>query len=155
MWSAVASFLLGVIGWVITKRFWEPFKEIIDLRREVQECLIMYGNLAKDTPLDDRRAAAEAFRSIGAGLISRHIASNRAVTWWCNTRQHWDIYSAGIMLLGIADNTQSNGFSFANASPTVSLIQQCLQLPTPGKPPMIMALEESASRPGIIHPSDF
>jgi len=159
MWSAIVSPFLGVIGgvvgWVITKLALEPFKEIHDLRREAQECLIVYGNLSKDAPPDDRRAAVEAFRRVGAGLVSRYIASNRAVRWWCNTLQHWDVHSAGIMLLGIADDIQSKGFSFANLSPTVMLVRKCLELPTLGKPPTIHALEENVDRSGIIKPGDL
>lgn len=59
------------------------------------------------------------------------------------------------MLLGIADGTQSKGFSFANASQTVVLIGKCLELPNPGKPPTIHAFEENADRSGIIKPGDL
>ncbi|ACB97334.1 hypothetical protein Bind_3790 (plasmid) [Beijerinckia indica subsp. indica ATCC 9039] len=63
MWSALASFLLGVLGWVVPKLLIEPGKEIFDLRRETQESLIIYGDLPKDAPADERRLAAEIFET--------------------------------------------------------------------------------------------
>jgi hypothetical protein len=75
MWSAIASVVLGLCGWGIAKLLFEPLKEIIDLRREAQECLIVYGDLHKDAPADERRDAAETFCRIGAGLVSHHYAA--------------------------------------------------------------------------------
>jgi hypothetical protein len=48
MWSAIASFLLGVVCWALANLLVKPLQEIVDLRREAQECLIIYGNLSKD-----------------------------------------------------------------------------------------------------------
>jgi hypothetical protein len=75
----------------------EPLKEIVDLRREAQECLIAYGDLPREAPPDDRRNTAGAFRRIGAGLVSRHYAPypwaiwtyGFVLRWW-----QWDIHSA-------------------------------------------------------------
>jgi hypothetical protein len=69
-------------------------KEIVDLRREAQDCVIVYGNLAKDAPAEERRAASDAFRRIGAGLVSRHIAGYPWVRGRC-AWLGWDIHSAG------------------------------------------------------------
>ena len=120
--------------------FFEPLKEIVDLRREAQECLLVFGNLSKDAASADRRAAAEAFRRIGAGLVSRHIAAWPWVKCFYGQCLHWDIHSAGAMLIGVAETTQSEGFSMANASPVVPLIRTSLQLPSPGQAPMIREL---------------
>jgi hypothetical protein len=35
---------------MIAKLFLEPVKEMFDLRREAQECQIVYGDLSKDVP---------------------------------------------------------------------------------------------------------
>lgn len=58
----------------------------------------------KDAPAGDRRAAADEFRRIGAGLISRHYASYP----WANCTYdyvlrwlEWDIHSVGNLLIGI------------------------------------------------------
>jgi hypothetical protein len=48
--SALAAVFFGAIGWGITHFVFEPMQKILDLRREAQECLIYYGNLAKDAP---------------------------------------------------------------------------------------------------------
>jgi hypothetical protein len=150
MWSALAI-LLGVLGWVIPKLLIEPGKEIFDLRREAQECLIVYGNLAKDAPDDERRSAGEAFRRVGAGLVSRHTAAPRWVAWWYE-RLHWDINSAGALLIGLGNATQFRGFSQANLSSDVTLIRQCLLLRAPEQPSMIRAMMESAAQP---RPNEF
>ena len=100
MFAAIFSIILGVCGWLIAKLLFEPTKEILDLRREVQESLIIYGDLSKDAPLDERRAAAEAFGRVGAGLSSRHIA---AYPWvrWCFGHISWDIHGAGVLFLAL------------------------------------------------------
>jgi hypothetical protein len=146
MLAAIASVFLGICGWLIAKLIFEPGKEILDLRREVQECLIVYGNLSKDAPAEERRMAAEAFRRVGAGLSSRYIA---AYPWvrWCLGRFSLDIHSAGTLLVGMAHTTQFEGFSYANISPTVPIIQGCLRLPSLGQPPMIRALMENTVQP--------
>jgi hypothetical protein len=72
---AIMSLLLGAIGWVVVRLLFEPCREISELRREAQVMLIVYGNLSKDAPADERRAASEAFRRVGAGLVARHIAA--------------------------------------------------------------------------------
>jgi hypothetical protein len=142
MFAAIVSVILGICGWMVAKLLFEPAKEIIDLRREAQECLIVYGDLSKDAPSDERRMAAEAFRHVGAGLSSRHIA---AYPWvrWCFHRLAFDIHSAGVLLLGLAYDTQFKGFSHANISPTVPLIRGCLQLASVEQPTMIRALMEN------------
>ena len=62
MWAAIASIILGALGWGFARLVFEPMKEIVDLRREAQECLIIHGNLAKDAPAEDRRAASDTLR---------------------------------------------------------------------------------------------
>jgi hypothetical protein len=74
MWTVILTVVLGGTGWIIAKLLFEPLKEIIDLRREAQECLIAYGDVPREAPSDDRRNADEAFRHIGAGLVSHHYA---------------------------------------------------------------------------------
>jgi len=132
---------------MIAKLFLDPVKEILEFRCEAQECLIVYGDLSKDAPTDERRMAAEAFRRVGAGLVSRYIAAYPWVRWYV---RRWDIHSAGAFLIGIANSTQFEGLSHANASPTVRLIRDCLRLPSLEQPPMIRALMESAATPRSI-----
>lgn len=123
-------------------------KEILDLRREAQETLIVYGDLSKEAPAEERRVAADAFRRVGAGLVSRHVA---AYPWvkWCIARffPDVDIHSAGMFLMGFAKATQFHGFSHVNISPDVALLRQSLRLPILQQPPVIRALIESASEP--------
>ncbi|HEV3186040.1 MAG TPA: hypothetical protein VGZ49_14235 [Xanthobacteraceae bacterium] len=147
--------MLGALGWAFAKLLFEPVKEIVDLRREAQEALIVHGNLSKDASPDDRCAAAEAFRRVGAGLVSRGIAAYPWVKWFCETCLRLDIRSAGTMLIGIGNTTQFDGFSVANASPVVLLIRNALRLPSLEQPPMIRELMAHAGRPAPIEPSEL
>jgi hypothetical protein len=153
MWSALASIVLGAVGWWISHLLFEPMKEIVDLRREAQECLIVHGNLAKDAPAEERRAASDAFRRIGAGLVSRHIAAYPWVRRCC-AWLGWDIHSAGALLVGVGNTTQFEGYSLVNLSPTVTHIRRCLRLATPETPPMVQTLVEHAGQPASIEPND-
>jgi hypothetical protein len=150
MWSALATIILGAIGWAGAKLLFEPIKEIVDRRREAQESLLIFGNLSKDAPSDERHLAAGTFRRIGAGLVSRHIAAWPWVAWFCDRCLLWDTYSAGTMLIGIGNSTLNDGFSHANASPTVPLIRSCLRLPVLGDPTMIREMMENAGRPAPL-----
>jgi hypothetical protein len=149
MWSVVGTVILGALGWAIAKLIFEPFKEIMDLRRQAQECLILHGYLAADAPPNERLECASEFRKIGAGLVSRHIA---AYPWvrWCVHYLGWDIHSAGAMLIGISDSTRTEAFSNANLSATVALIRESLRLPPPEQAPMIRELLAHAARPAPL-----
>jgi len=154
MWTAILTVILGGIGWILARLLFEPLKEIIDLRREAQECLIAYGDLPSDAALDERRNAAAAFRRIGSGLVSRHYAPYPWATWtygFVLPRWQWDIHSAGNLLISIGNGTQSTGFSQANNSPLVALVRQNLTLPSPEASPIERALEENAAKPSPLH----
>jgi hypothetical protein len=136
MWSVLtttATIGLGAFGWFVTRLMFEPIREILDLRRETQECLIIHGNLAKDVPTEagDRRAASDAFRRIGAGLVSRHIAAYPWVRWWFVWRGY-DIHSAGALLIGLGNSTQFEGYSLASLSPNVTRRPMLLEAPHAG-----------------------
>jgi hypothetical protein len=154
MWTVILTVMLGGLGWIIAKLLFEPLKEIADLRRGAQECLIAYGDLSKDASADDRRAAADEFRRIGAGLISRHYASYPWANWtydYILRWLEWDIHSAGNLLINIGNGTQSAGFSWANGSPLVMLIRESLKLPSPEASSIERALAENAARPAALH----
>jgi hypothetical protein len=146
---------LGVIGWFFTKLMFEPTKELFDLRRETQECLIIHGNVGKDAPAEERRAASDAFRRLGAGFVSRHVA---AYPWvrWCWTRwPGWDIHSAGELLISLGNTTQFEGYSMAGISPVVGFIRNSLKLPAPARSPVLQDLFAHARQPSVASDSPF
>lgn len=155
MWSSLFTLGLGAGGWWISKFLFEPLKEIYDLRRDVQECLIIHGDLSKDAPEDQRGATATTFFHLGAGLVARDLAAYSWVRLFCVKFLGLDIYSAGGLLIGIGNDTRFSGFSFASLSPTVPLIRKCLRLPAPRVPPMIRAMQVHAGQPGVIEPDDL
>jgi len=117
--------------------------------RQAQECLILHGYLPADAPADERLECAPEFRKIGAGLVSRHIASYPWVRW-CIRYLGWDIHSAGAMLIGIGDSTRKEAFSNASLSATVALIRASLRLSPPEQAPMIRELLAHAARPAPL-----
>jgi hypothetical protein len=155
MWSSIFTLGLGATGWWISKFLFEPLKEIYDLRRDIQECLLIHGDLSKDALEDQRVAAATTFSRLGAGLVARDLAAYSWVRWFCVRVLRLDIYSAGRLLIGIGNDTGRAGFSFASLSPTIPLIRQCLRLPAPRLPPMIRAMQEHIGQPGSIEPEDL
>lgn len=146
MWAAIFSFILGIIGWCVSKLLFEPWREIANLRRQAQEYLILHGNLSKDAPRDQRNSTASAFRQIGAALVSRHEAAFPWDRWLYATVCKWDIHSAGELLIGIGNTTQFEGYSMVTVSPTVVHIRDALRLPTPTSSPVVRALRENASQ---------
>jgi hypothetical protein len=154
MWSAIASIILGVFGWGFARLVFEPMKEIVDLRRQAQECLIIHGDLAEDAPADERQAASDAFHRIGAGLVSRHIAAYPWVRWCC-TLLGWDIHSAGFLLGMLGHSTQFEDYSRASLSPIVANIRYCLKLAVPETPPRVRALIEHANQAATIQPGEL
>ena len=134
MWSALSSIVLGIIGWWISKLVFEPVKELVDLRRETQEALFLFGNLEKDAPIEEREEAAATFRRIGAGFASRHLAAYPWVTWCCKKILKWDIYSAGSALMGMGHLVRFEGFSNPNLAPTMPRLRSDLRLPPPAYP---------------------
>lgn len=136
MWATIISFLLGFGGWLFAKFIFEPYKEVYDLRREAAEALIIHGDLAPNALVEERVAAAGAFRRLGAGLVARHFARHFAqyhLPDWLYIWPvlGWDIHSAGRLLLGLAQVTEKTGFSNANISPNVMMIRGALKLPAP------------------------
>lgn len=147
MLSTVATIFFGAVGWLVTWFFFEPIKAIVDLRREAQECLIFHGNLAKNAPADERRAASDAFRHIGVRFVSRHIAAYPWVRWCC-TWLGWDIHTAGTLLIGLGNSTQFEDYSVAQFSPNIAHLRRCLKLGAPDPPQVLQSLVEHTGKSG-------
>jgi hypothetical protein len=133
MWSAIGSFLLGACGWVIARFLFEPFKEIMDLRRKTQAELIFQGNLSTGTSEEERADASVSFRRIGVDLTAQHLATYPWMRWICSFLLRWDVHSAGEMLITLGNSLQFEGFSMASpeVARTVNCIRKALRLPMP------------------------
>lgn len=156
MLSVIATLFFGAIGWGVTRLLFEPMTAIVDLRREAMECLLVYGDLPSDAPADQRRQAAETFRRIGAGLVSRHYAAYSWVKWfYTHPRMAWDIHSAGESLIHIGNGIQFSGISWPNNLAEVPILRQCLRLPDPEPSPLDRAMMEHAASPAPIEPGQL
>ena len=132
MWATIATIVLGAAGWVIARFLFEPYKEIRDLRVKAQEALIIFGNIGPSTPMDERLAAYEAFRRIGAGLVAREAAAPRRVGLF---RQRWDIRGAGEGLISLGNEIGIGSRGIAQLHSMASEIRDYLDLPTPKPSP--------------------
>ena len=68
MWSAiVVSFLLGVVGWIVTSFFAKPLVDFLSLRSQVHEEIIFTGNISPMVAgTADHLKAVESLRRLGA-----------------------------------------------------------------------------------------
>jgi hypothetical protein len=159
MWSvvaALASIAFGAIGWGIANLLVEPMKAIVDLRREVMECMIVYGDLPPEAPAEQRKLAGETFRRIGAGLVSRHYSAYSWVRWfYTRSSIAWDIHSAGERLIRIGNGIQFSQLSRPNNLAEMPLIRQSLGLPDPEPSPLDRELMAHAARPAPIRSGDL
>lgn len=128
MISALAGFILGVLGWLAARLLFDPCKEIIDLRRKVQEYLIVYGNIGKDSTQEWRKEAANAFRTTGAALVAWHVASYPWLKWIYKDRLKWDIHSGGEFLISLGNSIEFEDAYVSSGFPTAYWIRQSLKL---------------------------
>lgn len=130
MWLSLISLLSALCGWFLAKLLAEPLLTIYGLRMEVQELLVLYGNLRADAPSVERGDAVERFRKTGAALVAHHLASWRWVEWSYRRLLRWDPYSAGELCMGYGRLIEG-GYSQLNLSPQTVELRQLLRLPAP------------------------
>lgn len=130
MWPAVVSLFSAVGGWFLAKLLAEPLLSIYELRLNTQEVLILYGNLKADAPATERDAAAGRFRTVGAAMVTAHLAAWPWVRWFYRRLLRWDPYSAGELCMGFGRLIEGR-YSQLNLSPEMPDLRQLLRLPTP------------------------
>jgi hypothetical protein len=84
MWSAIASFLLGVVGWLGVSFVGKPLLDFLNLRSQVHEEIIFTGNIGPmtaDTSVYDK--AQNSLRRLGA-----KVHATNDVTAWLPLRWH-------------------------------------------------------------------
>ncbi|MGY4289151.1 hypothetical protein ACVWXO_008371 [Bradyrhizobium sp. LM2.7] len=134
--GAVAAFVLGGIGWVVTSFVGQPFRNFFDLRREVIHKSVLYDNVRAaqtataeqvDLGEDEQKRLGEAqdtFRDLAARM--RAFALNerfavRLVSW------RYDPMAASTALLAVSNTLHSYGKDRAAAK---SRLEEVLQFQT-------------------------
>jgi len=124
MWSAIASFLLGGIGWLVVSFFAKPLLDFLNLRSRVHEELIVTGNIremAADTLPYEK--AVESLRRLGAKVLATKDTESRLLRWYLSWAGY-DLAKAGNNLIGL-----SNSLTIPDHPLHTNSIEEGLQLP--------------------------
>jgi hypothetical protein len=104
MWSAIASILLGVIGWFAASFFAKPLIDFLNLRSQVHEEIIFTGNvgaMVTDTPAYDK--AVDSLRRLGARVQAANVSASKPLRWFLS-RAGYDLHKAGGGLIGLSNS---------------------------------------------------
>jgi hypothetical protein len=128
MCSAIVSFLLGVVGWIVTSFFGKPLLDFLKLRSQVHEEIIFTGNIG---PMVEHTAnydkAFESLRRLGARMQATNVSLSSlpfVPLRWFLSKQGCDLRKAGRSLIGL-----SNSLVEGDCAAETSLIRAALKLP--------------------------
>src|SRR5271154_4826914 len=112
MSSAITSFLLGVLGWIVINSFGKPLLDFLSLRSEVHEEIIFTNNVGKMVEhTDDYDKAVESLRRLGARVQAMN--ANVSVSSlpfvflplrWFLSKQGYDLAKAARGLIGLSNS---------------------------------------------------
>lgn len=128
MWSAIASILLGLIGWFAASFLGKPFIDFQNLRAQVNEEVIFTANLdpiAAGTQRYDKvyDSAVESLRRLGAKMQATNATATSPLRWFLS-QQGYDLVGAGTNLIGL-----SNSLAKPDRANHIDKIQAALKLP--------------------------
>jgi hypothetical protein len=136
VWSTIAAFALGGVGWVATSFIGSPFRQFYDLRSEVIQKSVLYANVrasakqdrpdykslveVDDADLDRLRKAQEEFRGLAARMRAFALNEHFAVRFveWCG----YDPLKASSALLGVSNTIDTYGSDRAAAAKTLEQV---------------------------------
>ena len=135
MWSAIATFLLGVVvsflfgavGWIAINFCGKPLLDFLNLRSQVHEEIIFTNNVGKMVEhTDDYDRAVESLRRLGARVqaMNAHVsvASLPFVFLplrWFLSMQGYDLASAGRGLIGLSNSLAQTGGGRAHETKSI------------------------------------
>ncbi len=146
MWSAIASFLLGGVGWFATSFFAKPYLDFLNLRSQVHEEVIFTGNVGPmfaGTPVYEK--AVDSLRRLGAKVHATNITASSLLRWYL-PRAGYDLVKAGGGLIGLSNSLADNPGDAFRANHTNS-IQVGLKLPREYLPEYLRQILEQKLRP--------
>jgi hypothetical protein len=126
MWSAIASILLGVVGWIAASFFAKPLLDFLNLKSQVHEEIVFTGNIGTmvaGTANYDK--AVNSLRRLGAKVQATNVSASRPLAWFLSVFGY-DLPKAGGGLIGLSNSLASTDGSRALH---INSIQAALKLP--------------------------
>ena len=104
MWPAIASFLLGIVGWVVVSFVGTPFLDFKKLRAQVHEEVIFTANIGVMVAEKPEHAkAVESLRRLGAKVQATNASAWRPLRWFIG-RLGYDLVKAGRSLIALSSS---------------------------------------------------
>ena len=95
MWSAIASVLLGVVGWLGVSFVGKPLLDFLNLRSQVHEAIIFTGNVGPmATGGSDYEKAEDSLRRLGAKVHATNATASLPLRWYLS-KAGYDLVRAG------------------------------------------------------------
>jgi len=107
MWSAIASILLGISGWLLASFFGKPWLDFMSLRSQVHEETIFTANVGGLADADDLRDAALSLRRLAAKMGATSVAAPRVLRRYLSLRGY-DLDKAKGGLAGLSNSLASS-----------------------------------------------
>lgn len=126
MWSAIASILLGVAGWVVASFFGKPLLDFLNLKSQVHEEIFFTRNVdAMVTGTANYDKAVDSLRRLGAKVQAANVSASPPLGWFIS-KCGYDLVKAGGGLIGL-----SNSLAAVDGSRALHInsIQEALKLP--------------------------
>jgi hypothetical protein len=83
MWPAIASFLLGIVGWLVASFVGTPFLDFLKLRGKVHEELIFTGNMGEiNAGKPEHEKARDSLRRLGAKVQATNVSATPPLRWF-------------------------------------------------------------------------
>lgn len=87
MWSPIVSFLLGVLGWIVTNFFAKPLLDFLKLRSQVHEDIIFTNNVGKMVEhTANYNKAVELLRRLGAKMQATNVSASLLLRWFLSSK---------------------------------------------------------------------
>jgi hypothetical protein len=128
MWSAIASLLLGTIGWFVASFFGKPLLDFLNLRSQVHEEVILAGNIGPMRAGTSDYRAIERLRRLGAQVRATSITASPLLRWYLS-KAGYDLKKAAGGLIGL-----SNSLNQEDRALYTDQIQKGLKLPPDYQP---------------------
>jgi hypothetical protein len=145
MWSAIASVLLGVVGWLGVSFVGKPLLDFLNLRSQVHEEIIFTGNVGPmATGGSDYEKAEDSLRRLGAKVHATNATASLPLRWYLS-KAGYDLVRAGGGLIGLCNSLRDDPSNFVRARHTNS-IQVGLNLPRDRNDESMRLLKETWER---------
>jgi hypothetical protein len=123
MWSAIATIVLAIAGWLGASFFGKPLLDFRTLKSQVHEEIVFTGNMGGMVVPDDK--TVESLRRLGARVQATDVSASRPLKWFLRVRGY-DLVKAGRSLIGLSNSLASTDGSRALF---IDSIQAGLKLP--------------------------